>query len=156
MTKYTLKDKIEVNNEFIADLITKSWHESEMLQHQAANIDTSTKLGTEVARLLKNMSTNYYVMLGCLESLSDGELEFNEAPVAQDTADITDDDITAGLSIASNIITDNDISEPDANQVHNFDMPVNQEQNFEPFEYFVDFDEPLGEPLSDEDLYGKK
>ena len=26
----------------------------------------------------------------------------------------------------------------------------------EPFEYFVDFDEPIGDPISDEDLYGNK
>jgi hypothetical protein len=26
-------------------------------------------------------------------------------------------------------------------------------EDFEPFEYFVDFDEPVGEKLTDEDLY---
>ena len=153
MTNYTLKDKLEVDNEFIAELIAKSWHESELLQHQAANIDTSTALGAEVAKLLKNMSTNYYVMLGCLESLSDGELEPTEPTT---TPNITDDDITADLTIASHVNAENTGVEPVVNREPDLVMSNSQEQDFEPFEYFVDFDEPLGEPLSDEDIYGKK
>ena len=30
---------------------------------------------------------------------------------------------------------------------------TNNENTSEPFEYFVDFDEPIGEPLTDDDLY---
>ena len=71
--EYNLKDKIEVNNEFISDLTTKSWQEVEALQQQIANIDMSTRLGNEVAKALRSVCTGYYVLIGCLEALTDTE-----------------------------------------------------------------------------------
>ena len=67
--EYTLKNKIEVSKEFLSDLIARYWQESENVNQQIANIDTSSYIGAEVAKLLKNASTNYYVLIGCLETL---------------------------------------------------------------------------------------
>jgi hypothetical protein len=142
--KYTLKEKITITEDFLTELISKSWQETEAIQQQIANIDTSTKLGTEVVELLKNTCTNHYVLIGCLEALLEKpeavEPETAEQPVVRDSTEsaaierepIAEYTSYEGIDCRQTIITD----------------------NFEPFEYFVDFDEPSGEPLSDKDLYG--
>lgn len=140
--KCDLKDKIEVTSEFINELISKSWQEVEALQQQIANIDTSTTIGAEVKRLLKNACTNHYVIIGCLEALVDGNA------LSSTSDEVTyDQETPIEQTVASESAPDNVESDvaPDA--------PA-EIFNFEPFEYFVDFDEPSGEPLSDKDLYG--
>jgi hypothetical protein len=141
--EYNLKDKIEITEEFLNDLIAKNWQEVEALQQQIANIDTSSKLGTAVAKLLKNTCTNYYVLIGCLETLAespDAELEAQEQEIE---SEVTNDTVTTESTV-------DDVIEPEITQL----ADVETNANFEPFEYFVDFDEPSGEPISDQDLYG--
>ena len=146
MNNYELKDKIIVTEEFIADLISSSWLEVEAIQHQINSIDTDTPLGAKVAKLLKNACTNQYVLIGCLESLAENhETEF-EISAAQDDIDVVQ------------IQETNDEAAAPQETACAKDFLVNQiepEDNFEPFEYFVDFDDPSGEPVSDEDLYSK-
>ena len=134
---YNLKNKINVTEEFISELISSSWQETENIQQQIANINTDTKLGAEVARLLKNACTNYYILIGCLEQLAEN------SGIAVTNTDIEPESVQK-------------VAEPD-----HCDLPAElctaQATNtidFEPFEYFVDFDEPSGTPLSDQDLYG--
>lgn len=152
MNEYNLKDKIIVNDEFLTDLIAKSWHEADAIQQQINNIDTSTKLGIEVAALLKSLCTSYYVLTGCLENLSDATpdepLVINTNAITVDT--LPDEPIQDEPKIAN---TDPEFYDDFLTGT----IPVaKHEKDFEPFEYFVDFDEPTGAPLSDEDLYGKK
>lgn len=130
--EYSLKDKIEVTAEFLNGLITKNWQETEAIQRQIANIDTSTQLGAEVARVLKNTCTNHYVLIGCLERLAEGDLSQHEtmAQYESEAEGQQDSSVTQELSHGTNVNAD-----------------------FEPFEYFVDFDEPSGEPITDKDLY---
>lgn len=144
--EYSLKDKIEVTEEFLTDLIAKNWQETEALQQQIANIDTSTRLGAEVAKILKNTCTNYYVLIGCLETLAENpnaEFERQSQEAEQETAE----DVAEPVSTIDNKIVSD---EPNILQVNDVEAGV----NFEPFEYFVDFDEPSGAPISDQDLYG--
>jgi hypothetical protein len=145
---YNLKDKIVVTDDFLNDLITKSWQESEAIQQQVANIDTSTRLGAEVARLLKNTCTNYYILIGCLENLAENsdknyldtaEQNMSELPQRADKPKACD------VAQESEQESEDFLVTPEA---------YDQNNNFEPFEYFVDFDEPSGDPLSDKDLYG--
>ena len=141
--EYNLKDKIEVTEEFLNDLIAKNWQEVEALQQQIANIDTSSKLGADVAKLLKNTCTNYYVLIGCIETLVENpetELEVHEQEIE---SEVTDDMATTEPTV-------DDIIEPEVTQIDSTETNV----DFEPFEYFVDFDEPSGVPISDQDLYG--
>ena len=137
--EYSLKDKIKVTDEFLNELIAKNWQEAEALQQQIVNIDTGSQLGLEVAKVLKNTCTAYYVLIGCLENLAEGDLPQHKA-VATDEHDevLTEPE----AETAKNSFVE---SEPSATQEPNTD--------FEPFEYFVDFDEPSGEPLTDKDLY---
>ena len=144
--EYNLKDKIEVTEEFLNDLIAKNWQETEALQQQIANIDTSTRLGAEVAKILKNTCTNYYVLIGCLETLAENpnaEFERQSQEAEQETAE----DVAEPVSTIDNKIVSD---EPNILQVNDVKAGV----DFEPFEYFVDFDEPSGAPISDQDLYG--
>jgi hypothetical protein len=141
--EYNLKDKIEVTEEFLNDLITKNWQEVEAMQQQIANIDTSSKLGAAVAKLLKNTCTSYYVLIGCLETLvenPDTELVAQEQEIEPE---VTNDAVTTEPTV-------DDVIEPEVTQIDNIETNV----DFEPFEYFVDFDEPSGVPISDQDLYG--
>jgi hypothetical protein len=141
--QYNLKEKIEVTEEFLNEFIAKSWQETETLQQQIANIDTSTKLGIEVAKLLKNTCTTYYVLIGCLEALAENpktsEIVVDESETLQNTNE---------LEVSEEPITLENETE-DA-----ISLPIKAAADFEPFEYFVDFDEPSGDPLSDKDLYG--
>lgn len=142
--KYTLKEKITVTEDFLAELISKSWQETESVQQQIDNIDTSTKLGTEVVRLLKNTCTNLFVLIGCLEALLENpeviEPETIEQPAVQGN--------TGSVAVEG---------EP-VNEYASYEVTDSPRtiitDNFEPFEYFVDFDEPSSEPLTDADLYG--
>jgi hypothetical protein len=139
---YNLKDKIKVTDEFLAELIAKSWREAEALQQQVTNIDTSTVIGAEVVKALQNTCTNYYVFAGCLESIAD---KLND-----DVFSITDSDTSV-----DNSENNTKLSEPETVQDESIDIiSTDNANNFEPFEYFVDFDEPLGNPISDQDLYG--
>lgn len=138
--EYNLKEKLEITPDFLEELISKSWQEAESLQQQIANIDSSTKLGEEVTKLLKNMCTSHYVLIGCLEMLADGTEVFGSIGAAEPTVTELPEQETQNI----------DKLEPDMLEIQ---APIENNGNFEPFEYFVDFDEPIGDPLSDEDLY---
>lgn len=138
---HELKEKLEVTNKFIQELISKSWQDAEALQQQAINIDSSTALGKAVVKLLCDLSTNYYVLIGCLENLLDGNpeaLETETVPQVMEEPKPSYEDVN-GYATEPDLLPDTAASEY---------------TNFEPFEYFVDFDDPIGDPMSDKDLYG--
>lgn len=141
--QYNLKEKLVVTEEYLNDLISKSWLETEAIQQQIANIDASTKLGAGVVKILKNACTNYYVLIGCLEALAENPNSIEITGVGQETFQNTTeqkvfDEPAEATEAPKEILS----------------LPVESNDNFEPFEYFVDFEEPSGDPLSDEDLYG--
>lgn len=148
--EYNLKDKIEVTEEFLTDLINKNWQEVEALQQQIANIDTSSKLGIDVVKLLRNTCTNYYVLIGCLETLVENpetELEVHEQETESEAEpEAINNDAAAELTVEDTVETEG----PEAVQIDSTETTA----DFEPFEYFVDFDEPYGAPVTDQDLYG--
>lgn len=136
--QYNLKDKIEVTDEFLNELISKSWQEADILKQQIANININTSRGSEVAKLLKNTCTSYYVLIGCLEELlCKEEISFDklENPAAEPVVQSIEEPA---------LESDDFITTP---------IDVDIDDVSEPFEYFVDFDEPIGDPISDEDLY---
>jgi len=149
MSTYELKDKIKITKDFLNDLEVKSWQDIEHLQHQIENIET-TKENIALVQLLKNLLTSYYVFIGGLENLtSDASLAAEDcavpnAPVETPVVEVAvEPKVTADIELNYEASYD---EVPDNTKIHSTD--------FEPFEYFVDFDEPSGEPISDEDLYG--
>lgn len=134
-----LKEKIPVTPELLNDLVSKSWLELEHLQAQANNLDNNPALKT----LLNNLITSYYVFIGGIENLQVGITTMQQPTVS------TSDELQKKLEpdILDDLVFDKD------EVVHvTHDEPALE--TTEPFEYFVDFDEPVGDPLSDDDLYG--
>ena len=142
---YELKDKISVNDEFLNDLEAKCWQEIEHLQTQINNLAEGST-NNKLRQLLKNLLTSYYVFTGGIETLISEPIETHAEPVEQIEIK-TEEPIKVEPEFDMNVI---EPSEP-VDKVSTEDN-----QNYEvsdPFEYFVDFDEPVGEPLTDEDLY---
>ena len=138
-----LKDKIKIDATFINDLITKSWQDSESIQNQINSIETDSPQATKVVKLLKDLLTSYYVFTGCLENIENETTGFVEAtPVVEPKHTQKEEPVNIPEKPVTNSVSDIAI-------LSEFDS----ETAGEPFEYFVDFDEPSGEPISDQDLY---
>jgi hypothetical protein len=139
MNTYNLKDKIQATSEFVKDIETKSWQEVEYLRAQIANTEVNQE-NAALVNLFKNLLTSYYIFIGGLENLFD-EQAFTDIAI--------DEEPTPTFKL-------NTVEATKEETVPKFTDEIIDSDTFEPFEYFVDFDEPFGEPLSDEDLYGKK
>ena len=138
---YELKDKISVNPALLDELAAKGWQEIEHLQVQIANIANTSAEAAKVSQILKNLLTSYYVFTGSIEAVANGQVDI-----------ITDTEpYIAAEDAPEEPSSDND-SELASVEV-NTEETLPEMEISEPFEYFVDFDEPIGDPLSDEDLY---
>ena len=139
---YSLKDKIQVTDDFLSKLESKGWQEIEHLQLQITNLEVSAD-NNQIIKLLQSLLTSYYVFVGGLENLTSG-YAVEQASIATEAeipaTEIEADDLYPGEKLH---ITTSSAEQESATEA-------------EPFEYFVDFDEPFGEPISDEDLYGIK
>lgn len=140
--KYELKDKINTTKELLNELEMKGWQEIEHLQAQIANLAEGS-VNDRLRQLLKNLLTSYYVFAGGIEALEGESAETHcSEPVELKPEEQIPDEI---MPDEHELLTTID------------DFTAEDEVNYkvsEPFEYFVDFDEPAGEPISDEDLYG--
>ena len=132
-----LKDKIKIDDNFINDLVSKSWQDSESIQNQIDSIEIDSPQATKVVNLLKDLLTSYYVFTGCLENIAHESISVIEPEpmMQQEPISIPEEPAIENIS--------------DTNIFDEFD----NETMSEPFEYFVDFEEPVGEPLTDKDLY---
>ena len=150
--EYILKDKLSITKDFLDELEAKSWQEIEHLQSQIANIEVTAE-NAKLIQLFKNLLTSYYVFVGGLENLGSEDV----AAASIDNICIDKEQISTDVEKA--VGSDDYHDEPCEDDI--FEPVFVEKQNsaveadIEPFEYFVDFDEPTGEPLSDEDLYGK-
>ncbi len=134
-----LKDKIKIDKNFIDDLIAKSWQDSESIQNQIDSIEVDSVQAAKVVKLLKDLLTSYYVFTGCLENLEHEPINSAKSEPIH---------IEEPMSIPEESVDENS---QDINTLDEFKF--DDELTSEPFEYFVDFDEPVGEPLTDDDLY---
>ena len=141
---YELKDKLNATAEFLSELEMKSWQEIEHLQAQIANLADSP-VNSKLRQLFKNLLTSYYVFAGGIEALaSDNELS-NKAHIEIQAEPIQAVTVTDPIIDSEQPVVDNTIE-------FNVDAQ-NELDTIEPFEYFVDFDEPVGDPITDKDLY---
>ena len=143
MMNIVLKDKIRVDKNFINDLIAKSWEDSESIQNQIDSIEVDSEVAAKAVKLLKDLLTSYYVFTGCLENLENEPVGIVEPVKTIEPEVIVPEKLTVIPEKPTKTIPDIDI----------FSELDDTEANSEPFEYFVDFDEPIGEPLTDDDLY---
>jgi hypothetical protein len=129
-----------VTEAFITDLIEKGWQEIEHLQMQIANIEP-TENSIEVIQHLKNLLTSYYVFVGSLESYKDTDVINTNNSVSNQAIEVNSTPTSAEIAQEQPCMSIDTLVQ-DLEQI-----------DAEPFEYFVDFDEPVGEPLTDDDLY---
>ena len=143
LMNYELKDKINATNELLQELEMKGWQEIEHLQAQIANLAEGS-VNDKLRQLLKNLLTSYYVFIGGIEAI-------NGEPIDEVSINITTPIEEPRIQVIDTI----PIDDPEALDSTN-DFMSETDNSYEvsdPFEYFVDFDEPTGEPLTDEDLY---
>ena len=142
---YELKDKINTTQELLSELEAKGWQEIEHLQAQINNLAEGTT-NDKLRQLFKNLLTSYYIFTGGIETLASEPINnVSTQPEAKLEEPVID-------AIAEPTMDESDLVNP----IEDFAIK-NKENNYEvsePFEYFVDFDEPTGDPISDEDLYG--
>jgi len=144
----TIKDKIKADKNFINDLIAKSWEDSESIQNQIDCIETDSEIAAKTVKLLKDLLTSYYVFTGCLENLANEPVE---AARINEPVEVAEPEVIVPEKLT--IIPEEPVkanNEPDIDFFSELDA---DEPESEPFEYFVDFDDPVGEPLTDDDLY---
>ena len=134
-----LKDKIKIDKNFIDDLIAKSWQDSESIQNQIDSIEVDSAVAAKTVKLLKGLLTSYYVFTGCLETIENEPIDVIKAESMSVTVE------------APKVIPEEPVkvAAPKVDTLPELDYDTEAE----PFEYFVDFDEPIGEPLTDDDLY---
>ncbi len=144
-----LKNKIKVDKNFINGLITKSWEDSESIQNQIDCIEIDSDVAAKAVKLLKDLLTSYYVFTGCLENLENESIEIVTPTKVVEPVKAVEPEIIVPEKLT--IVPE----EPLEMKVPNTDilMELEDEADGELFEYFVDFDEPVGEPLTDDDLY---
>lgn len=141
-----LKDKIKITDEYLQELISKSWHESENLQRQIKALNVISSKDAKVVELLKQLLTNYQIFIGCLEGLS--EETFEEVKTKAILPEFEPE------SIVPEVVLDESLTNETAFlETNSTDTLMESVEVQEPFEYFVDFDDPVGEPLTDKDLY---
>jgi hypothetical protein len=142
MNTYHLENKLQITKDFLAELEAKSWQEIDQLQTQIANIDSSDD-NNYIVQLLNNLLTSYYIFVGGLENFSSNTK--SDYKVKNTNTTNKETSIENNLNIDTEELAEKNLD----NEVSSYKDTV-----VEPFEYFVDFDEPSGEPLTDEDLYG--
>ena len=142
---YELKDKITTTKELLSELEMKGWKEIEHLQTQIAILGEGTA-NDKLRQLFKNLLTSYYIFTGGIETLLSEPTQEATEPIEQ-KPEIKTDPIVDELVITEPI---NDFKSEDSEDNYN----TKDYEGSESFEYFIDFDDPKGEPLSDEDLYG--
>ncbi len=141
-----LKDKIKITDEYLQELISKSWHESENLQRQIKALNVISSKDAKVVELLKQLLTSYQIFIGCLEGLS--EETFEEVKTKAVLPEFESEPVVSEVVIDESLT--NEITFLETNSTNTLMESVEVQ---EPFEYFVDFDDPVGEPITDKDLY---
>ena len=139
---YELKDKITVTKELLDELKAHGWQEIERLQVQINNLANSEQ-SIQVKQLLKNLLTSYYIFTGGIETISDDPSYFDTKvlDIPEKQVEPTRVDKEPGVLSTTDDFTVEDTTDASVVEVT------------EPFEYFVDFDEPTGDPITDDDLY---
>lgn len=144
-----LKDKIKVDKNFINELIAKSWEDSESIQNQIASIEVDSDVAAKIVKLLKDLLTSYYVFTGCLENLENEPANGAKSAAVIEPTKVVEPEVIVPEKLT---VAPEDHVNVDVPDIDIF-SELEDDQEIEPFEYFVDFDEPIGEPLTDEDLY---
>lgn len=168
--------KEELPVSFLTDMISKGWEEVGYLREASNAIQETYRDTAQVEELMQGLMDAYLVFIGQIEAYLNKEESITPAAAADDEISIevkaedqpeieklpeVEVDMKPLKPIVSEVsteVTDGHIaSSGDFNEFAISDAELEKRRApVEPFEFFVDFDEPdLSEPsLSDDDLYG--
>ena len=144
---------------FITDLISKGWDEVGYLKEATAAIRADYKGTAPIEQAMQDLMDAYLIFIGQLELHLHKEDYIDTTELAVDNtetvpakelpdAEITPEDITIEIE------SDEAPISPKATEI---EQPIKKApEDAEPFEFFVDFDEPdWSQPrLTDDELYG--
>ena len=141
---------------FITSFVSRGWEEVGMLKEQIKALKSEFKNIDKIEEILQGLIDAYLINIGQLELfLHDNDYvevpnieEQEEESKALEKEDIEDEDIE-DEEIEDVIKIETDKPEEDEAPIIMHQAP----KDFEAFEYFVDFDEPSGDALTDDDLY---
>ena len=143
---YELKNKISITKDLLNEIQSKGWQEIEHLQAQITNLAEGST-NDKLRKLFNNLLTSYYVFVGGIETLTEEPIE--NAITASTKNEVEDSVEKVEQEI---LIDDHETQDDNENDYVPKDDDISIEVS-EPFEYFIDFDDPIGEPITDEDLY---
>jgi hypothetical protein len=142
---------------FITSFVSRGWEEVGMLKEQIKALKAEFKNVDKIEEILQGLIDAYLINIGQLE-LFLHENEYVEVPTIEETSDKKEDEEVSASEEESEEV------EPEV-KVIEVEAPAEESESegrvvmqpapkdFEAFEYFVDFDDPTGDPLTDDDIY---
>lgn len=123
-----------MDNIFLNELLKQGWLDIENLQKQIDTIESASPQSGELIEIIKDFLTSNLIYVGCLENLL---AKTQKSSLEKEIKLVNDNKVL-------------DLEEPTEDNIINNSAT---DTDSEPFEYFVDFEEPQGDPLTDKDLY---
>ena len=140
---------------FITSFVSRGWEEVGMLKEQikALKEEFGGKNITKIEEIFQGLIDAYLINIGQLE-LFLHENDYVEVP------EIEEEKVEEPVEDAEEIEEVEPVAETEIEVEDEIEVEVEPQKivknvpgDFEAFEYFVDFDEPEGDPLTDDDLY---
>lgn len=141
-----LTDRLATDDTLISGLIESSWQETDNLKTQIAGLKAS-KENPLVITAITNLLNSYYIFIGELERALDTKSNKEDSDITSNimaTQTPAEKETSYPLSKSEDPIIKNTDEEPLLKK------PITPAK---PFEYFVEFEDPIGPPVTDVDLY---
>lgn len=137
---------------FITSFVSRSWEEVGMLKEQikALKEEFGGKGIEKIEEIFQGLIDAYLINIGQLE-LFLHENDYVEVPEIEEekVEEPTEEEIEEVEEAEEEVEIEDEVEV----EVEHQKVVKNVPADFEAFEYFVDFDEPEGEALTDDDLY---
>lgn len=153
---------------FVTSFMSEGWEKVGMLKEQKEAIHSSFSGTQPIEEIIQNLIDAYLICLGQIELYlnkdgtveipSEEELKLKENIVSSESFSASKKEIVETIGIPSNV---NNISKAEIEEEKELENSQSKQQlsedseKPEAFEYFCDFDDPSGEPLTDKDIYNQ-
>lgn len=152
----TRQDELPIT--FITSFVSRGWEEVGMLKEQIKALKTEFKNVDKIEEILQGLIDAYLINIGQLELFLQ-ENDYVEVPEVEETeteeSEESEEEVEAEEEPEVKVIKVEVPEEEEKDEENETGRVVMQPapKDFEAFEYFVDFDEPYGDPLTDDDIY---
>ena len=139
---------------FITSFVSRGWEEVGILKEQIKALKGEFKNIDRIEEILQGLIDAYLVNIGQLELFLQ-ENDYVEVPEIEEEKVEEPNEETKETEDVEHVTEENNEIEKGEIEIENEPQvkikPISKD--FEAFEYFVDFEEPEGEALTDDDLY---